>query len=64
MLYPTFIENQLVNYKHMCGEIRFISEFYITICVSKGEHKSKDVCALVPKSNWHLVTPVELAQTP
>lgn len=48
----------------MCGEIRFISELYITICVSKGEHKSKDVCALVPQHEWHLVTPVELAQTP
>jgi hypothetical protein len=48
----TFYEGLQVKYKDHIGEIEFICEQYITICVRRLEHRSKDVCLLVYRSQW------------
>ena len=49
----------LVSYKDMIGNIVCITEYYFTLNLSNS-----NAVLLVYKSDWHLVTPVELAQTP
>jgi hypothetical protein len=48
-----------VSYKDMIGTIVCITEKYFTF-----NPKDSNAVLLVYKSDWHLVTPVELAQTP
>jgi hypothetical protein len=52
-------EKMLVSYKDMIGNIVCITEYYFTLNLSNS-----NAVLLVYKSDWHLVTPVELAQTP
>lgn len=59
MTLPKFKEEMLVSYKHMVGTIVCITEQYFTF-----NPNDSDAVLLVYKSDWHLVTPVELAQTP
>jgi hypothetical protein len=48
----TFAEGIEVYYRGMYGKVYFVCEKYITICVRKMEHKSKDVCLLVYPSQY------------
>ena len=49
----TFASGVVVRYKDLCGEIVFISEQYLTICVLKREaHMVSDVCMVVYKEDW------------
>lgn len=48
----TFYEGLEVRYKQHVGFVDFICEKYITICLRKFEHRSKDVCLLVYPSQW------------
>jgi hypothetical protein len=41
-----------VRYKNNEGFVDFICENYITVCINKLEHKSKDVCLLVYRNEW------------
>lgn len=50
-----FQENEYVRYKHLEGYINFITDDYITICISKGNHRSHDVCVLVYPYQYHLI---------
>lgn len=47
-----FAEGLHVRYQHIIGTIRFISHEYITICIHRDVHKSKDVCVLVYRDQW------------
>ena len=48
-----------VSYKDVIGIVVCITEQYFTF-----NPNNTNVLLLVYKSDWHLVTPVELAQTP
>ena len=41
-----------VKYKDHIGVVEFMCDQYITICINRLEHKSKDVCFLVYQSQW------------
>lgn len=49
---PSFAKGLYVEYKNCHGKIRFISEYYITICIQTNSDKSKDVCIVVPPYEW------------
>jgi len=36
-----------VYYQEHLGDIRFVCADYVTVCISTGETKSKDVCVIV-----------------
>lgn len=48
----TFYKGLNVKYKDHIGVVEFISDQYITICIKRLEHKSKDVCLLVYPQQW------------
>ena len=53
MASSTFALGVLVRYKDLCGEIAFICEQYLTICVLKREaNMVSDVCMVVYTENW------------
>jgi hypothetical protein len=52
-------EKMPVSYKDMIGIVVCITEQYFTFTPN-----NTNALLLVYKSDWHLVTPVELAQTP
>lgn len=48
----TFYKGLNVRYKDHVGVVEFMCNKYITICIKRLEHKSKDVCFLVYQSEW------------
>jgi hypothetical protein len=48
----TFYSGLNVKYKDHVGVVDFVCEKYITICIDKLEHRSKDVCLLVYPQQW------------
>lgn len=46
----------LVEYKGSVGEIKFIDEIYLTICLkNKCDGMIGDVCMVVYKNEWDLI---------
>jgi hypothetical protein len=52
---PTFSEGIVVQYRDWIGEVRFICDEYISICVRVGDYRVNDTCVLVYKSQWNQV---------
>ena len=52
----TFAKGIEVYYRGMHGVVDFICEKYITVCICRLEHRSKDVCILVYPSQFDDVT--------
>ena len=48
----TFAEGIEVYYRGMYGRVDFVCEKYITICVRRMEHRSKNVFLLVYPSQY------------
>ena len=48
----TFYKGLNVKYKDHVGVVEFMCDQYITICIQRLEHKSKDVCLLVYQPQW------------
>ena len=48
----TFYEGLKVRYKEQIGVVDFICDRYITICVRRLDHPSRDVCLLVYPPQW------------
>ena len=48
----TFYQGLNVKYRDHVGVVEFICDQYITICIKRLEHRSKDVCLLVYPSQW------------
>lgn len=59
MTLPKFKEKMSVSYRDMIGTIVCITEPYFTF-----NPNDSNAVLVVYKNEWHLVTPVELAQTP
>lgn len=55
----TFAKGIEVYYRGMHGVVSFVCEKYITVCIRKMEHKSKDVCLLVYPSQYGEITLVK-----
>ena len=52
---PSFTEGIIVQHKHWVGEVRFVCNEYISICVQNGNRRVNDVCVLVYKNDWNQV---------
>jgi hypothetical protein len=48
----TFYSGLSVKYRDNVGVVDFVCEKYITICINRLEHRSKDVCLLVYPEQW------------
>ena len=48
----TFYEGLEVRYKEQIGVVDFICDQYITICVTRFEQRSRNVCLLVYAPQW------------
>ena len=48
----TFYQGLEVKYKGQIGKVDFMCDKYITICVRRLDHRSRDVCMLVYPSQW------------
>jgi hypothetical protein len=48
----TFYQGLDVKYKGQIGVVDFMCDRYITICVRRLDHRSRDVCMLVYPSQW------------
>lgn len=55
----TFELDQKVRYHKIVGTIAFIADQYLSILVSKGEHKSQDVKIVVYKSQQNEIELLE-----
>jgi hypothetical protein len=51
----SFAEGIIVQYKDWVGEIRFVCDEYISVCVRVGNNRVNDVCVLVHKNDWNQV---------
>jgi hypothetical protein len=51
----TFYQGLDVKYRDHVGVIEFICDKYITICINRLGHRSKDVCLLVYQPQWNEV---------
>lgn len=47
-----FSEGETVKYKNIVGVVTFICDHSLSILVKRGEHKSRDVCIVVYKSDF------------
>jgi len=53
MANSTWAQGVCVKYKHVIGEIAFISEDYLTVCIlRRTQDMVSDVCMVVHKENW------------
>lgn len=53
MATPAFAPGAVVEWKGHVGEIRFVDDVYLTICVSVNpEDRVRDVCLVVQKWYW------------
>lgn len=52
----TFAKGIEVYYHGMHGVVEFVCEKYITVCIRRMDHKSKDVCLLVYPSRYDEIT--------
>jgi hypothetical protein len=52
---PSFAEGIIVQYKNWVGEIRFVCNEYISVCVRVGNNRVNDVCVLVHRNDWNQV---------
>jgi hypothetical protein len=52
---PSFAEGIIVQYKDWVGEVRFVCDEYISVCVRVGNNRVNDVCVLVHRSDWNQV---------
>ena len=52
---PSFSEGIFVQYKNWVGEVQFVCEEYISVCVTMGDSRARDVCLLVYKDEWNTV---------
>lgn len=50
-----FVEGLTVNYKDISGVIAFISDQYVSILISKGEHRVQDVKVVVYRRDFDLI---------
>jgi hypothetical protein len=48
----TFYKGLNVKYKDHFGVVDFVCEKYITVCIKRYDHKSRDVCLLVYQPQW------------
>lgn len=49
----TFTEGLIVEYENYIGEIRFVGNSYVTLCVSVfPDQKQRDVCMLIYRDNF------------
>jgi hypothetical protein len=55
----TFAKGIEVYYNGTHGVVEFVCEKYITVCVCRMEHKSKDVCLLVYPNQYGDITLVK-----
>ena len=55
----TFELDQKVKYHHIVGTIAFIADQYLSILVSRGDHKSHDVRVVVYKSDQNEIELLE-----
>jgi hypothetical protein len=51
----TFYQGLDVKYRNHVGVIEFMCDKYITICINRLGHRSKDVCLLVYQPQWNEV---------
>lgn len=52
---PSFVKGIIVQYKDWVGEVRFVCDEYISICVRIGDYRVNDVCVLVHQNDWNQV---------
>jgi hypothetical protein len=52
---PSFAEGIIVQYKDWVGEVRFVCDEYISVCVRVGNNRVNDVCVLVHRNDWNQV---------
>ena len=52
---PSFAEGIIVQHRDWVGEIRFVCDEYISVCVRVGNNRVNDVCVLVHKKDWNQV---------
>jgi hypothetical protein len=52
---PSFAEGIIVQYKDWVGEVRFVCDEYISVCVRVGNNRVNDVCVLVHRSDWNQI---------
>jgi hypothetical protein len=50
-----FAEGIVIQYEHWIGEVRFICDEYISVCISVGNDRSHDTCLLVYRNDWSKV---------
>jgi hypothetical protein len=49
-------EGETVKYKNVVGVVTFICDHSLSILVSKGKHRSQDVCVVVHKLDFKNVS--------
>jgi hypothetical protein len=52
---PSFAEGIIVQHKDWVGEVRFVCDEYISVCVRVGNNRVNDVCVLVHRNDWNQV---------
>jgi hypothetical protein len=52
---PSFAEGIIVQYRDWVGEIRFVCDEYLSICVRVGKNRVNDICVLVHRNDWNQV---------
>ena len=54
MVTPAFAVGTKVEWREHVGEIRFVDDVYLTICVSVNPNdRVRDVCLVVQKWDWN-----------
>lgn len=48
-------EGETVEYKGFVGVVTFICDHSLSILVVRGQHKSRDVCVVVHKSDFNKI---------
>jgi hypothetical protein len=50
-----FTKGETVKYKEVVGVVTFVCDHTLSILITKGQHRSQDVCVVVNKSDYNKI---------
>ena len=50
-----FAVGVIVEHKKFIGEVRFVCDEYISVCIDIRDNRMNDVCVLVYRNDWNQV---------
>jgi hypothetical protein len=58
-----FLKQTYYEYNGIIGFVKFLCEEHVSFCITVGKTRMRDVCVVIPKSQWNKLIPVDTSAT-